>query len=101
MKHRARSSKIKYQHGMIPGLRRFLERKLEPLPEVQALIPGRIQRKRGADSAFRVRLQYETETGFKLIAHAPGVVQEVFVVCDQREALRSRLEDRLGDGGVK
>ncbi len=97
MKHRARSSKIKYQHGMIPGLRRFLERKLEPMAEVQALIPGRIQRKRGADSAFRVRLQYETETGFKLIAHAPGVVQEVFVVSDEREPLRARLEDLLGD----
>ena len=97
MKHRARSSKIKYQHGMIPGLRRFLERKLEPLPEVQALIPGRIERKRGSDAAFRVRLQYETETGFKLIAHAPGVVQEVFVVSDERKALRARLADLLGE----
>lgn len=95
MKHRARSSKIKYQHGMIAGLRRFLERELEPLPEIRSIIPGRIQRKRGADAAFHVRLQYETETGFKLLAHGPGVVQEVFVVADERARLRARLEALL------
>jgi hypothetical protein len=95
MRHRARSSKIKYQHGMIRGLRRFLESELEPLPEIQAIIPGRIQRKRGADSGFRVRLQYETDTGFKLLAHGPGSVQEVFVVSDERARLRARLEALL------
>jgi len=96
MKHRARSSKIKYQHGMIPGLRRFLERELEPLPDIQAIIPGRIERKRGASSGLRVRLQYETDTGFKLLAHGPGTVQEVFLVSDERERLRSRLGELLG-----
>jgi hypothetical protein len=29
MKHRARSSKIKYEHSMIPDLREFLEREME------------------------------------------------------------------------
>ena len=29
MKHRA-SSKIKYEHTMIPGLREFLEKEIEP-----------------------------------------------------------------------
>lgn len=76
---------------MIGGLRRYLEDQLEPMAEVQSIIPGRISRVRGARSELRVRFQYATETGAKLIARGPGVVQEVFVVTRHPQRLRKKL----------
>ena len=92
MKHRAKSSKIKYQHHMIAGLRKFLEEELEPLEEVQSIFPGRIQRTKGAHSGLKIRVQYVTQTGIKLIAHGSSVVQEVFVVTPQPEKLKEKLK---------
>lgn len=91
MRHRAGSSKIKYEHRMIGGLRRYLEDRLEPMTEVRSIIPGRISRVRGTRSELRVRFQYATDTGAKLIARGPGVVQEVFVVTREPERLREEL----------
>lgn len=96
MKHRARSAKIKYQHHMIAGLRRFLEEELEPLDEVQAILPGRIERTKGMRSGLQVRFQYTTPTGAKLLAYGPGVVQEVFVVTARPERLKETLEGSRG-----
>ena len=85
-------SKLKYEHSMIGGLRAWLEQELEPVPEIRAIIPGRISRAKGGASELRIRFQYPTDTGAKLIAKGPGVVQEVFVVTSDPEALRRRLE---------
>ena len=76
---------------MIGGLRAWLENELEPIPEIRSIIPGRINRTRGGQSELRIRYQYETETGAKLIAHGPGVVQEVFIVTTDPEAVRKQL----------
>ena len=54
MKHRARSSKIKYEHTMIPGLREFLEKEIEPL-DLLNLFSGEIKRTRGTTSGLVVR----------------------------------------------
>lgn len=91
MKHRAKSSKIKYQHNMISGLRDFLEREIEPLEYVTSIIPGEIKPKKGISSGFSVRFRYKTKTGAKLLAYAPGAVQEVFVVTNDPEALKNYL----------
>jgi len=91
MKHRAGSSKIKYEHNMIKGLREFLEAELEPLEFVSAIFPGRIRRTKGTTSSLKVRFQYQTPTGAKLLAYGPGVVQEVFVVTSEPERLREIL----------
>jgi len=91
MKHRAKSSKIKYQHHMIAGLRRFLEEELEPIERVQSIFPGQIQRTKGTHSGLQIRLQYVTQTGVKLLANGPGVVQEVFVVTTQPERLKNKF----------
>lgn len=87
-------SKIKYEHSMIAGLRAYLENELEPIPEIRSIIPGRISRTRGGRSELRIRYQYETETGAKLIARGPGVVQEVFVVTSDAAGLRKRLSSQ-------
>jgi hypothetical protein len=94
LKHRAGSSKIKYEHTMIHGLREFLEKELEPLDYVEAIFPGEIRRTKGISSKFNVRFKYATKTGVKLLAYAPSVVQEVFVVTKDPEALKRFIEGR-------
>lgn len=91
MKHRAKSSKIKYQHNMIQGLRRFLEEEIEPLDYVKSIIPGEIKPKKGISQSLQVKFKYTTKTGAKLLAYSPGAVQEVFVVAEDLEALKAKL----------
>ena len=91
MKHRAKSSKVKYQHNMIRGLRKFLEEDLEPLEYVKAIFPAEIRRTKSASSRFKVLFKYETKTGAKLLARGSGVVQEVFVVTNDVEKLKEKL----------
>lgn len=97
MKHRAGSSKIKYEHRMIGRLRKYLEEQLEPMPEIRSIIPGRISRTRGGHSELEVRFQYATETGAKLLARGPGSVQEIFVVTEHPQRLRKRIEQGQGN----
>ncbi len=92
MKHRAKSSKIKYEHEMIHGLRKFLEEELEPLEYISSIFPGEIKRTKTASSGFRVKFQYQTNTGAKLLAYGSGVIQEIFVVTSEPEKLRRKLE---------
>lgn len=73
---------------MIPGLREFLERELEPLDYVEAIFPGVIKPKKGITPGFRVRFKYTTSTGVKLLAYSSGAVQEVFVVTGEPQKLR-------------
>ncbi len=98
MKYRAGSSKIKYKHGMIHGLRGFLENELEPLEEVRSIFPGEIRPTKGASSGFKIRFKYETKTGAKLLAYSPSAVQEVFVITDDPQALKRFLEERFEGG---
>jgi len=91
MKHRAKSSKIKYQHRMIHGLRNYLEQELQPLEYVKAIFPGEIKRTKSASSRSKVLFKYETKTGAKLLAYGSGVVQEVFVVTNDVEKLKNKL----------
>ena len=99
MKHRARSSKIKYQHDMIPGLRKFLEEEIEPLDYVESIFPGEIRRTKGGSSRFKLRFRYATGTGAKLLAYGPATVQEVFVVTKEPQRLKAFLERRWSAKG--
>ena len=72
---RYRSSKIKTKHGMIPGLRKFLD-KIELWEEISAVNPGVISKREGS-GGLEFRVQYRTESGVKCIAHSEGAVQEV------------------------
>ncbi len=84
MKHRG-SSKIKYEHTMIEGLRELLE-KLEPTKEIKAIIPGRISRKR-SHSKLTIRVQRPTITGIKCLATVDHSVQEVFIVTNEADTV--------------
>ncbi len=91
MRHRSKSSKIKYQHTMVQGLRVFLEERIQPLDYVRSIIPGEIKPKKGASQGLRVKFKYTTKTGAKLLAYSPGAVQEIFVVTEDPEALKAQL----------
>ena len=93
MKHRAKSSKIKYQHDMIQGLRQFLEEELEPLEYISAIFPGEIKRTKSAQSGLRVKFRQLTNTRAKLLAYSSGVVQEIFVVTNEPKKLREKLKE--------
>jgi hypothetical protein len=89
MKYRARAGKIKYEHGMIKGLRECLE-SLQKLPEIQSMIPGEIKPVKKS-SQLKVRNLMPTPTGLKALFHSGGAVQEVFFVGNEA-ALRAILE---------
>lgn len=78
MKHRAGSSKIKYEHHMIQGLRAFLEQ-IEEWDEIKTIIPGRIESVKFS-RPFSLNVQYNTITGVKCIVRSGTAVQEVFIV---------------------
>ena len=92
MKHRG-SSKIKYEHQMIMGLREVLE-KIAGWEEVKSIIPAVINRRKGASSsgAIELKVQYPTKDGLKCLAHGTGVVQEVFIVTPCPEKVAERLK---------
>ena len=94
-KHRG-SSKIKYEHAMIPGLRKLLE-EIEPWPEIKSIVPGEIRRSSSFVS-LRLVVQYQTQTGVKCLAKSGGAVQEVFIVGAKPSKLEERLRDFLGLG---
>jgi hypothetical protein len=77
---------------MIPGLRKFLEEKIEPLEFVESIFPGAIKKTRNTLPRFSVRFQYDTPTGAKLLAYHSGAAQEVFVVTKEPEKLKEKLK---------
>jgi len=83
-----RHHKIKREHHVLEALETGLT-VLANLPEVDAIIPGPITRKRGPSTGFTV--QYATPTGLKLLGRSPGAVQEVFVVTKTPDAIRTAL----------
>ena len=90
MKHRARSSKIKYQHSMIKGLRRFLE-SIENWEEIKSILPGAIHRTKSVQE-FNIRVQYLTRTGLKCLAFSGSAVQEVFIVTGKPDEVQKMLQ---------
>jgi hypothetical protein len=80
---------VKLQHGLIPGLRKFLE-KIAWWDEISSVNPGGIKQRAGS-GAFSLRIQYRTKSGLKCIARSGSVVQEVFFVTSDLEGLERRL----------
>jgi len=80
----------KRQHGMIKGLSSLLQ-KIEDWPEVQSIIPGRIEKARSSGKV-RLRVNYITKSGLKVIARGERAAQEVFFVTDDPELLSEKLK---------
>lgn len=92
MKYRkSGKSKIKYEHGMIDGLRDLLE-SIESIEEIVSIIPGVIKPVRGSGSGIRLEVKYPTQTGIKLLAKSSTSVQEVFIVTNAADILIEKLK---------
>ena len=91
---RANASKIKYQHAMIQGLRKFLEA-IEDWDEIASIIPAQINRTKGSATGLRITVQTQTPSGIKCLARASGCVQEVFITTPQPEDLIAKLTSEI------
>lgn len=89
---RFRTNKLKHEHTIVEGIRPVLER-IAACPDVHAVIPGAIHAA-GAARGLSVTVQYETDTGLRLLARTGSAVQEVFLVSHDPAAARRWLEDR-------
>jgi hypothetical protein len=90
---RHRKHKIKRQHGMIKGLREFLEANISTLDFVNGIIPGEIKVGSATGENLIVRYKYSTVSGAKLIARSGSSIQEVFVVTRFPERLKEVIEE--------
>ncbi|MBI4120360.1 MAG: hypothetical protein HY454_02740 [Parcubacteria group bacterium] len=90
MKHRG-SSKIKYEHHMIQGLRQLLEQ-IEPWDEIKSIIPGEIKPAK-SHKPLSLGVKYNTPTGIKCLARSGSAVQEVFIVTSNPKAFKQHLEN--------
>lgn len=88
-KHRG-NSKIKYEHTLIQGLRKFLEN-IQHLEEISAINPGKIEKIKSL-GRFIFSIQYMTKSGLKCLAKSSnGCVQEVFIVSSEPGKLKTKL----------
>jgi hypothetical protein len=92
VKYRSKAGKIKYEHGMISGLREFLESLLS-FDEIQSMIPGEIKPVK-TSSPLTIRRLMPTPTGYKALVQSGGAVQEVFFI-GKRESLQEILSKYL------
>lgn len=95
MKHR--KNKIKRQHGIIKGLRRYLEDYVSSLDSVDGIIPGEIRVGKTRGENLVVRYKYSTVSGAKLLARSGTSVQEVFVVTSDPEELKRVVTESQSD----
>ena len=91
MKHR--KNKIKRQHGIIKGLRRYLEDHVSSLDFVEGIIPGEITVGKTKGENLVVRYKYSTISGAKLLARSGNSVQEVFVITSDADKLKEVIEN--------
>ncbi|MGB2692624.1 MAG: DUF2103 domain-containing protein [Thermodesulfobacteriota bacterium] len=89
-----RKNKIKQEHGIIKGLKRFLEDNVSSLDSVDGIIPGRIKVGKTPGENLIVSYQYSTVSGAKLIGRSGTSVQEVFVITNDPEKLKNVIEEK-------
>ncbi|NIP30134.1 MAG: hypothetical protein GTO02_08305 [Candidatus Dadabacteria bacterium] len=87
-----RKNKIKREHAIIKGLKKFLERNVSNLEHVSGIIPGEIKVGNATGENLIVRYRYDTHSGSKLIARSGNSVQEVFVITSDPKNLKEVIK---------
>lgn len=84
---------VKRQHQIIEGILDILE-EIAKIDGVKKVIPAKISYSptRGISGPI-MKLQRETVSGFKLMAHNKGAVQEIFIVIDGTK--KKDVENRM------
>jgi hypothetical protein len=93
-----RRDKIKDEHHMLKEFFPLL-REIEKHPAIHRIIPGVISRKQKKSSIMRFRVSYYTQSGLKCIMSKWSTAQELFVICDQQDAVQ--VQDFLEKTGEK
>lgn len=91
MSPKHRWEKIKREHTVISEIIPLLQ-EIAELDDVQSIIPGRINRRRGSGHQPYLQLQYVTETGLKLLGKTSSSVQEVFIVTHKPDLVSKKME---------
>jgi hypothetical protein len=93
MKYRKKG--IKKEHHIIEDGEKLLNELIKE-KLVRSIIPGRIKTTpKGKPGNPRLTYQYDTKSGAKLLLKKGSTVQEVFVITDDREALRRFIEKKF------
>ncbi len=87
-----RKGKLKLEHHTLEGFDKYIDPILK-MDVVEAVIPGRIFRNNKGRGSKGLFLQYETSSGFKLLYKNGTSVQEVFVVCSEKNKFKSLFEE--------
>lgn len=76
---------VKRQHQIIEGILETLE-DIAKIDGVKKVIPARISYSpKRSVSQQKIKFQRVTLSGFKLIAHSKGAIQEIFIVIDKNK----------------
>ncbi|MHC1636512.1 MAG: DUF2103 domain-containing protein [Candidatus Methanospirareceae archaeon] len=88
---------VKRKHRIVEDILPLLE-KISEIEGVEKVIPASISYspKRSIRQP-ELRFQRETLSGFKLLAHSKGSIQEVFVIVEKskREEVKKKLKDLI------
>lgn len=86
---------IKRQHKIIEGILEILE-EMSRINGVNKIIPAKIYSTKHI-SQPKIKFQKETISGFKLLAHSKGFIQEIFIVTDssKRKEIEKILREKF------
>lgn len=84
--------KIKQEHTIMKEFHPFLE-EIAHIPEIQRIIPGRINRKQSWSSTMYITFSYPTITWLKYKLSKGSTSQELFVVAEksQRDSIQKSI----------
>lgn len=95
---------IKRKHNIIEDILPVLER-IAQIEGVKKVTPAKISYSPARNigrSGPHVRFQRETVSGFKLLAHGRGSIQEIFVVVDgsKKKEIENKLKEVINEDGI-
>ncbi len=88
---RFRKNKVKLQHHLLEGLEDYLEI-ICKWNCVDGIIPGQITRKNKGKGTKGLFLKYPTNSGYKLLYKCGTSVQEVFIICSDKELFEKEFK---------
>ncbi len=85
--------KVKTEHTILKEFHKFLQQ-IEKIPEIQRIIPGRIDRIQSGKSNMYVNFSYITASGLKYNMCKGSTAQEIFVICSKgtEESVHQQIE---------
>lgn len=83
---------VKRQHDIIDGILPILE-KIAKIDGVKKVIPAKIFYSPNRSIRQTLKIQREIVSGFKLMAHSKGAIQEIFIAIDKTK--KDKIENEL------